>query len=315
MTLVLGYQLQVRKIGIQTATSNGQAYFPLYELAPIRLATVAGGLTLAWIWTIFPYPISEHSQIRQSLGKSLYLLANYYSVLHETVYIRLRGNEGDMSSKDSPGSKLDKARLAIYTKCNLLIAGLRAQAGFVKFDIPIGGRFPSEKYLEITGQMQSALNFMALISIASQTFTDLQEADEREHGSQWLLQLRRIVKDANLTSQQVTTILSLLSASVTSGTPLPPYLKIPEPYALSERLDQIDHDILSLRHIAEPGYAGFAVVQIGTRLMIADLKRLVKGVKELVGELDFSYHIVSTADSSANASEATLQHGRADKLD
>ncbi|KAK3069449.1 hypothetical protein LTR53_012208 [Teratosphaeriaceae sp. CCFEE 6253] len=61
ITLILGYELQVRKVGIQVATSNGQAYFPIYELAPIRLATVSGGLFLAWIWTIFPFPITEHS--------------------------------------------------------------------------------------------------------------------------------------------------------------------------------------------------------------------------------------------------------------
>lgn len=320
LTLILGYTLQVRKIGIETATSNGQAYYPIYELAPIRLATVAGGLFLAWIWTIFPYPISEHSQIRQNLGRSLYLLANYYSVLHETVNIRLRGAEGDRKSKDSPGAKLEKARLAVFTKCNVLLTGLRAQSAFVKFDIPIGGKFPRETYQQIVAQMQSALNFMALISIASATFTELQDAaDESEHASQWLANLRRIVKAADLTSQQVTTLLSLLSASVTNGSPLPPYLKVPEPYALSERLDQLDRDILSVRHIAEPGYASFAVVQIGTRLMIADLKRIVRSVKELVGELDFSYHVVSTADSrlaseaSFNSSES--QKGNRNKLD
>jgi len=315
LTLILGYELQVRKIGIQTATSNGQAYFPIYELAPIRLATVVGGLALAWFWTIFPYPISEHSQVRQNLGKSLYLLANYYSVLHETVNVRLRGAEGDRKSKDSPGVKLDKARLTVFTKCNVLLAGLRAQSAFVKFDIPIGGRFPRETYQEIVGQMQSALNFMSLVSIASKTFTEMQAAEEQEHGSQWLVNLRRIVQGANLTSQQITTVLALLSASITSGSPLPPYLSIPEPYALSEQLDQIDRDILSLRHIAEPGYASFAVVQIGTRLLVADLKRIVKGVKQLVGELDFSYHIVSTADASRNASDATLDGSRTEKLD
>lgn len=80
MTLILGYQLQVRKIGIEVATSNGQAYYPVWELGLTRLATVVGGLFVAWIFTILPYPITEHSQLRKNLGSSLYLLANYYSV-------------------------------------------------------------------------------------------------------------------------------------------------------------------------------------------------------------------------------------------
>ena len=80
LTLILGYQLQVRQIGVQVATSNGQAYYPVWQLGLIRLATVIGGLFVAWSFSIFPYPITEHSQLRKTLGSSLYLLANYYSV-------------------------------------------------------------------------------------------------------------------------------------------------------------------------------------------------------------------------------------------
>lgn len=65
------------------------------------------------------------------------------------------------------------------------------------------------------------------------------------------------MNEANLTSQTVTSLLSLLSSSVTNGNALPPYLRTPEPYALAERLENIDRDILSVKHIAEPGYASF----------------------------------------------------------
>jgi hypothetical protein len=80
VTLILGYELQVRKIGIQEATANGQQYYNVWLLGLTRLATVTAGLFVAWIFTIFPYPITEHSQFRKSLGSALYLLANYYSV-------------------------------------------------------------------------------------------------------------------------------------------------------------------------------------------------------------------------------------------
>lgn len=48
MTLILGYELQVRKIGIQKAESNGQVYHPIWLLGLIRLATVVAGLFNAW---------------------------------------------------------------------------------------------------------------------------------------------------------------------------------------------------------------------------------------------------------------------------
>ncbi|KAH9844572.1 Aromatic acid exporter family member 2 [Teratosphaeria destructans] len=312
LTLILGYELQVRKIGIATATSNGQAYYPVYELGPIRLATVAGGLFLAWIWTIFPYPTTEHFQLRQNVGRTLYLLANYYSVMHETVRIRLRGLDEDISSKHSPIHKLDKARRKLFTKSSILLAGLRAQAEFVKFDVPIGGRFPREKYQEIIRLLQSTLNFMSLVSLASADFEDLHQMDrtDKEHSSRWLRDFRNIVSEAHITSEQVTTLLSLLSSSVMNGQPVPPYLHVPEPFQLAQRMDQIDQDILSVRHIAEPGYAAFAVMQIGTRCVIDDLGKILAAVQELVGVLDFSYHVVSTQDASRDESEVTVTMSR-----
>lgn len=314
LSLVIGYELQVRKIGVQVATSNGQAYYPIYELGPIRLATVVAGLFVAWIWTIFPYPISEHNQIRKSLGSALYLLANYYSVTHETVRLRLRDELGDMSSKESPGRKLEKSRNKIYSKANLTIQGLRAQSEFLKFDIPIGGKFPREQYQNLVVHLQSILNFMSLISLASYSFTELRE-EGYEKNLRWLKDFQKLVGQANMTSEQVTTLLSLMSASVNGGQALPPYLRVPEPWLLANKLDSMDRELLSVRHIAEPGYASFAVVQIGTKFIHDDLKRLVAGVKELVGELDFSYHIVSTTDPDRGESEETLVYTRTNTAD
>jgi tRNA U38,U39,U40 pseudouridine synthase TruA len=101
-------------------------------------------------------------------------------------------------------------------------------------------------------------------------------------------------------------MLSLLSSSIQNGQPLPPYLKVPNPYQLSRKLEAVDSDILSLRHIAEPGYAAFAVMAISTRCISMDIERLLKAVKKLVGELDFSFHVVSTNTSSENSSAETL---------
>lgn len=181
---------------------------------------------------------------------------------------------------------------------------------FFSSDIPIGGKWPGEQYEKMVALLQNSLNFMALISQASASFTLLQQSQDSDHDSQWLFTFRRLIADADVTSQAVTTLLSLLSASVRSGQPLPPYLKVPERYQLIERMEQMDEDILSIRHIAKPGYASFAVIQTGTRCIIDDLKLVLDAVKELVGELDFTYHIVSTKDSSASPSETELSSSR-----
>ena len=71
-------------------------------------------------------------------------------------------------------------------------------------------------------------------------------------------------------------------------------------------MEAVDRDILSIRHIAEPGYAAFAVMQISTRCIHMDIQKLLSAVKKLVGELDFSFHTVSTQDSSQTTSSETL---------
>lgn len=156
--LIIGYELQVRKIGIAAgeshyfvpleedndfaASSSGQPYYPIYELAPYRLACVAGGSFVAFIWTIFPYPLTDRSWLRRDLGSTLYLLANYYSIIHSTVHARMHDTEGDLSLKSSPGRRLEKARHKILGKLLLLLPSLKQHADFQKFELSIGGEFP-----------------------------------------------------------------------------------------------------------------------------------------------------------------------------
>ncbi|KAH0342394.1 hypothetical protein KCU81_g5792, partial [Aureobasidium melanogenum] len=310
-SLIIGYELQVRKIGVEVATTNGQAYYPIYELAPYRLATVSAGIFVAWVWTIFPYPISEHSELRRDLGSSLYLLANYYSVVVETVKLRVRGDFQELNAFDeghNPAKKLEKIRQTVFSKSVLLIQGLRTHSGFLQYEVPIGGRFPRQNYDRIINRIQDIVNFASLLSYASQTFSDMRNPGKDGSESQWLNDFRRLMKEADMTSKEFTTLLSLLSASVASGQPLPPYLQPPEPYRLSAKLESLDSKILSVRHMAEPGFAAFAVMQISTKCIGDDIKALLADIKELVGELDFSFHVVSTQDSasSSQTSQDTL---------
>ncbi|KAJ5664374.1 hypothetical protein N7507_005105 [Penicillium longicatenatum] len=303
-TMIIGYELSVRKVGKEVATSNGQAYYPIYELAPYRLAAVSGGIFVAFIWTFFPYPISEHSVLRQSLGASLYLLANYYSIIHETLSARIRGDEGDISLKTSAGRKLEKARHKVFSKQMLMLASLRTYSEFLTWEVPIGGRFPKQQYDSIIVCVENIVSYLSLLGYASDTLMRLDDDDD-ESGSVWMHDFRRLVSNAKVTTHEVTSLLCLLSASITNRQPLPPYLKTPRPYSFSKRLEALDKDILSIKHIAEPGFAAFAVLQISTRCIVGDVERLMRHVKGLVGELDFSFHAVSTTDARMTHSRMT----------
>ncbi|KAL4754337.1 hypothetical protein BDW72DRAFT_166682 [Aspergillus terricola var. indicus] len=314
--MIVGYELQARKIGEQNVSANGQTYYPIYLLAPYRLAVVTGGIAVAFFWTFFPYPISEHSILRQNLGSSLYLLANYYSIIHETVTARMRGDEGDSALKTPAGRRLLKARNKVFAKQMIMLSSLRTYSEFLKWEVPIGGRFPKQQYDRIITCIENIVNYLSLLGYASDSLKQLGNDDESD--SAWLNDLRRLIASARITTHQVTSVLCLLSASLTNQQPLPPFLKTPRPYSFSKRLEKLDKDILSLRHIAEPGFATFSVLQISTRCIVGDVEILMKDVKSLVGELDFSFHALSARQSSISTADVSRAPSRAterNKLD
>ncbi|KAF1847175.1 uncharacterized protein K460DRAFT_278651 [Cucurbitaria berberidis CBS 394.84] len=328
-TMIVGYELQVRKIGAMASTAaTGQPAYPIHELGPYRLATVAGGLAVAFFWTIFPYPITEHSALRQGLGGALYLSANFYSIMHEQVMTRIRGEAGDEENdKKSPGYALIKARNKVLAKQMLTLQSLKMHSGFVRWEFPLGGKFPVEEYEKIIECVTNIVNYTALLGYASQPFTHASlnpppptdatspsspssnQVFSNYASEQWIHDFRRVLNDAKVTSHETTSLLALLSSSITNGQPLPPYLHAPPGYQLGQKLEAIDHDILSLRHIAEPGYASFAVMAISTTCIHMDIEKLLAAVKKLVGELDFSFHVVSTQDDSLSSNETLVRGG------
>ena len=301
--LILGYELQVGELGVKLATSNGQPYYPIYELAPYRLATVIGGIFVAFVWTYFPYPTTTHATLRKDLGGTLYLLANFYSVVHSTVEMRLKtGITGDPTKKKSPTYKLDKARHKVFSKMIIMLNKLREHSEFTKFEPTFGGKFPKKTYDQLIQVMQNLFNYLALTSYASASFTE--DSDDE---SEWLRDFRHFAGDLNMTSHEMTSCLCLVSASVSNSQPLPPYLKLPRPVDLGRRVNAVDPEILSVSHISQPCYAAFAVLEIASTLIAEEMEHVVRLVKELVGEVDFSFHIISTSSSdSSSVTSATV---------
>lgn len=145
------------------------------------------------------------------------------------------------------------------------------------------------------------MNYMSLISYTTQTWStpylpDSEESTPSHHA--WIEDLAVLLNEVGPTTQTFISSLALLSASVTQGFALPPYMQMPEPYALSRKLEKLDKGILDSRHVEEPGYSAYAVMQVASSLVTDDLKGLVEDVKSLVGEVDFSFKVVSSEDSS-----------------
>ena len=154
VNLIVGYALQVKQVGLAISEANGQAYHPLYELAPYRLAAVGAGVAVACFFTYFPSVVTARSQLRKDLGSCIYLLAHYYSSVHMTVSLRIRGTEGDLHDKKSPARILDKARYRIFAKELILLQGMKQHCAFTAWEPSFGGRFPRESYDRLINHTQ-----------------------------------------------------------------------------------------------------------------------------------------------------------------
>jgi hypothetical protein len=149
-----------------------------------------------------------------------------------------------------------------------------------------------QQYDKLIQSMQNMFNYMALMSYSSATFLTEPEAEE----TQWMADFRRFTTDLSITSHEMSSTLCLTSFSITNSQPLPPYMKLPRLYALADRMESVDPELLSVKHVMEPCYAVFAVMEVASSLLSQEMGNIVKGVRELVGEVDFSFHMDSETD-------------------
>ncbi|RMD45036.1 hypothetical protein DV735_g205, partial [Chaetothyriales sp. CBS 134920] len=308
VVLIIGYELQDEKLGRHTTESNGQPYYKIYILAPYRLATVLVGLGTAAFWTFFPYPFTTHSMIRNDLGKALYLLGNYYSCAHTTIYTRLStGSLGAETVRGKPLYQLAKARHKVFGKGVTMLTNLRQYLDFAKWEPTFGGRFPREKYSELVDGAQHILNYTSLMVFCSVAFTYDGKKGRNSANysdavrSEWLRGFAKVTSSLRPVDHELTSRLCLLASSLTNKQPLPPYLRMPQSVNLAKQMAQVDPGILSVHHIREPCYAAFAVLEVASTLLQEEVEKVSEQVRQLVGEVDFSFHVISTANSSASS--------------
>jgi hypothetical protein len=79
----------------------------------------------------------------------------------------------------------------------------------------------------------------------------------------------------------------MISGAISTGKPLPPFLKLQSTYDLGKMLEAQDKEILSTRHVCYPGYSTFAVMQVMTKMLEEEFNGLLKETKTLVGEVAF----------------------------
>ncbi|TGJ80791.1 hypothetical protein E0Z10_g7977 [Xylaria hypoxylon] len=257
--LIIGYELQVLKIGVQVSESTGQPFYPIYLLAPYRLAIVAAGCIVAFFWTIFPSPVTDRAWLRCDLAATLYLLANYFSVINETLKSKLNGTGGDRNVKGTPAHQLAKHRIRLFGKLMLLLPSLKQHADFQRWEPTVGGKFPRELYEDIIQRASRINSYLTLLSYTiggdgkgtrgmTIDMLDLATADSKSNltnSRAWRDALAVLLADISPTQHSIISTLTLLSNALQSGHSIPPHLTVPRPFELTRQLEAICATIIA----------------------------------------------------------------------
>ncbi|KAJ3455710.1 hypothetical protein MRS44_017192 [Fusarium solani] len=258
--VIIAYELQVRRLGEAVATESGQPYYPTYLLAPYRLAVVTGGSLIAFFWTVFPSPLTDRTWLRRDLSAAIYLLANYLSVIISTMQSQLEGTAGDIGSATSPAYHLLSVRRKIFGKFVRLMSSIESHLAWQRWEPTIGGRFPFQTYQEVIMRTARIMSYLTLMSYAlthpprthKTEDSDEEQVEDRAAGAPdadadlqdngWWLALAEVLPRVEPTHHTALSTLTLLSNSMFSGQSLPPYLPLPQPFEMMQRLRQLPKD-------------------------------------------------------------------------
>lgn len=322
--LIVGYELQVRTIGLERAEQTGQRYYAyvthphhpttptnppgsIYLLAPYRLACVAGGSAVAFFWTIFPKPMTDRTWLRRDLSATLYLVANYFGVINSTLHASLSASGGHASEPHTPAHHLYQVGRRIFGKVMTLVPSMTSHAEWQRFEPTIGGRFPRHAYDDIIARSVRIMRYLTLVSYTL-THPPRSATTPDQDDKEWRADLASVYDALQPTHHAILSTLAQLSSSLLSGHSLPPFMPLPRPYDLTRRLvwqgqgepcpTTGDDDttgtgtttgILDPRNMHQRGYAEFSVLQVCTTLVCDDLEGLVEDVSGLVGVVDFRF--------------------------
>ncbi|OAX78615.1 hypothetical protein ACJ72_07076 [Emergomyces africanus] len=197
---------------------------------------------------------------------------------------------------------------------------MRSHSEFTLYEPPIGGRFPKYIYDNIASEIQAILASMDIMAYATRDLESMtprsfstssyrykrrsassdggreEEEDEQGDGERWIHTLARAADTSDFHSQIATSVLCHLSAAVTNGLSLPPYLSPPHPFPLARRLRRMNASSMDISNMEDPSFAAFVSIEVMSSMVSSSLKNLVSNVRKLVGELNFDVYVRNHRD-------------------
>lgn len=236
MISVVGTKLIESKIGSSPYKKAGEVIYPMWLFAPYRALVVVAGCGIAFFWTIFPYPITERHALRMETSAALYDLIVYHDCCQAVAMTCWRSATQQLRPDSSPEAQrlLQMQRqtfLALHQRTSSLHQRLRNH----KYELPIGGRFPGEKYAIILARIDALTEVATQIAYApgdadsppsaSESNGGLEQGGEHDEpkgqdtdSSAWSAVDLHAVEDR---TRRVSCYLAVLASCIKHATPVP----------------------------------------------------------------------------------------------
>lgn len=180
---MIGNEIQVRVLGKEAVEAAGQAVYPPYILFPYRLAIVTMGIVAAYIWSLFPAPLTEHRELRRCLARSTMSLAKFHLVARETVDTCFFRNKDERDNLGA-SNELIKAQSIHFSSFQQSTAVAK---GYLKYlDWEFLGRHliskgSASQILDLTGKI---MNQLCLSETISRSVVHLQQPQGRPNSNE-----------------------------------------------------------------------------------------------------------------------------------
>ncbi|BFZ62657.1 hypothetical protein YB2330_003760 [Saitoella coloradoensis] len=248
-----------------------------WEVAWRRFLCVVIGITAAFIWSFVPTPKTGRFQLRLTFARTITEIGAMHCQLSN--YARKKHPD------NVPDAELLKMALAVMAK----LAQANLRLGFAKFEPPIQGRWPAEKYQQL---LSVQMELVQLMTSLMNVFMQLDQKWTRA------LLIRTGWLDPHFVADQLATIY-MVSTALKTGSSLPQIVPSPLVDRFYQRIyglkvvwgDEDDEDDDGLpRHIdyetlQQREYALFAVGCTLTSGIVLRLDKLMWICKSLVGEI------------------------------
>ncbi|KAJ9657714.1 hypothetical protein H2198_004129 [Neophaeococcomyces mojaviensis] len=186
-------------------------------------------------------------------------------------------------------SPLAQAGVTCFTELQFLLIRLRKQLVCTKWRIILGGKLPRDEYSEMITRCKETYTASSMVGYVSASFILVVEASKVNNKGveKWLSDFQKLLSTLDMASDEVASALVMLSNHMASALPFASYPKLLETCKLAKKLEELNHGMLQVEHILEPGYAAFVTMMMIGRGITRALGRQIEIVKELVAYLIF----------------------------